>query len=257
MEEKGFSQGVLLHQAWKIFKSNWLFLIFVYLVGYAILLIPSFLQIYFNKPSAFFQGVFTVLSILVSLFIMLGWIKISLRLAKGEKRSFLDLFRGFPLILNLLVAQLLVLIVTIAATILTFALIASPGIILIAMSPGGFEGLILNNYWLALAAVGSFLLATFGMLLVFYNIILRFILVPYFIVDYYEGPIEAMKMSNRASRGVKWDLLSMLFITIVLVLLGLLFFVVGFFASIAISYLLYALAYNELVETTPWKSTFN
>lgn len=254
MEEKGLSPGMLLHQAWKIFKNNWFFLIAVFLIGYLIILIPTVLQVYINKPSAFLQGVFAIINILVSLFISIGWIKISLKLAKGEKRHFSDLFKGFTQILNLFVAELLVALAAVFAPLLTFFIIAAPGLYIANSVEGDLMPYLAENPISAIIAFVSIVLAVALSVIVFYLVVLRFMLVPYFVVDCYEGPIEAMKMSSRASKGVKWDLLALFFISLIILLFGLLFFFVGVIIALPIVYLAYALAYKELVETTPWQA---
>lgn len=257
MEEKGLSPGMLLHQAWAIFKKNWFFLIAVFFIGYLITLIPTFIQVYLNKPSAFMQGVFAILNIIVSLFILIGWIKICLKLVKGEKRSFLDLFKGFSQILNMFVADLLIMLVVIAVPLVTFFVLASPGLLIVYNIEGDIMQHAAANPLVAIIAVISFVLAFVCALIAMFVTVLKFALTPYFIVDCYEGPVEAMRMSNRASKGVKWDLLSLIFVTWILLMLGLFLFIVGVIVALPILYLSFALAYRELVETTRWQGLAN
>jgi uncharacterized membrane protein len=257
MEEKGLSPGMLLHQSWRIFKSNWFFLVTVFLVGFVILLIPSFLQVWINKPSAFMQGVFAILSILVSLFVTIGWIKVTLKLVKKEKRSFFDLFRGFPVILNLLVANIILFLLLVLVPLAIVALFSSPGIYMTFNNETEFAQTLAHKPYESLGALFSVL---FGFVLAgiaLFVIGLKFLLTSYFIVDCYEGPIEAMRMSNRASKGVKWDLLALLFLLFIIAFIGLLFFGVGLLVATPIIYLAYASAYCELVETTPWQGIGN
>lgn len=257
MEEKGLSPGMLLHQAWALFKKNWLFLITVFLVGYAVILIPSFLQIWYNKPGAFMQGVFAILGILFSLFVTIGWIKVTLKLVKGEKRSFSDLFKGFPLILNLLVADVLIVLSLIIIPTLIFLFFALPGIFIVSTQEGEIAQWGAHHPFLMIIAAISFLAGIVAAAFSFYYLFLSLILTPYFIVDCYEGPVEAMRMSYRASKGVKWDLFSIVFITIILFILGFLSFVLGVLVAAPLLYLVYALAYRELVETTRWQGIVN
>lgn len=257
MEEKGLSPGMLLHQSWRIFKSNWFFLIVVFAVGYAIILIPTILQIWVNKPSAFMQGVFAILSILVTLFVTIGWIKITLKLVKKEKRCFFDLFKGFPVILNLFVADLLIGLLVICIPLLIFLVAASPVIYISMSGDSNFAQTLLHNPYQSIGAFFSLVIGFVLAVIAFYIIALKLLLVPYFIVDCYEGPIEAMRMSSRASKGVKWDLFALFFLSIVIILLGLCFFGIGLLVAVPVMYLAYASAYTELVETTPWQGIGN
>lgn len=253
MEEKGLSPGLLLHKGWKLFKHNWLFLIVAFVIGYAIVLLPTFFQVWLQNPGALVLGICAIVNILLATYIKIGWIKISLKLAKGEPRSFLDLFRGFPLIFNLLVAELLVLIVTVVVPALVFLVVASPALFLIYFNGGEAANILGGDVLGVVVTIVSFVLAGVLSAVSLFNIVTRYFLVPYFVVDCYEGPIEAMKMSSRASEGVKWDLLALLFISMLVMALGFALFGVGIFVALPVLFIAYASAYYELIETTEWQ----
>jgi len=77
---------------------------------------------------------------------------------------------------------------------------------------------------------------------------IKFSLYPYFIVEKKLGPIEALKASSRATMGVKWDLFVLGMLLGLINLAGLLFFVVGLFATIPTSMVAYAYVYRRLTE---------
>lgn len=68
----------------------------------------------------------------------------------------------------------------------------------------------------------------------------------YFIVERGAGPIEALKLSSEATRGVKWDLLGFGFATGMVVVLGLLALVVGLVVAMPTVMIAQAYVYRML-----------
>lgn len=79
---------------------------------------------------------------------------------------------------------------------------------------------------------------------------LRYFLYGYFIVDKGAGPIEALKMSAKATMGAKWDLLGLVIVSILINILGFLCLIVGLFATIPTVVVANALVYRKLVAAT-------
>ena len=75
---------------------------------------------------------------------------------------------------------------------------------------------------------------------------LMFMFATFIVIERELGPIEAMKESNRITRGHKWNLLGFLLMLFLINLLGLLALVVGLLVSIPVSALAFAHAYRVL-----------
>ncbi len=75
----------------------------------------------------------------------------------------------------------------------------------------------------------------------------KFIFFEYFIIDKGCGTIESLRRSWYLSQGSFWSLLGFSIITIVINILGLLFFGVGLFVSIPITYLAWTFVYRSLL----------
>lgn len=97
----------------------------------------------------------------------------------------------------------------------------------------------------ALILLGGFLLLIFPM--VIWG--LRYSLVGYFIVDRQVGPIEALRLSARATQGAKWDLLGLYLVSMIISLLGFVT-VLGSFITLPTMWIANALAYRYLVRQT-------
>lgn len=79
----------------------------------------------------------------------------------------------------------------------------------------------------------------------------RFSLYPFFILDKNMGPIESLGAASRASRGKCWFLFLLFLCTLLLNLLGCLFFGIGLLITMPISALAWALVYRKLTRSEP------
>lgn len=256
MEEKGLSISILFHRAIQGFYNHWILLIFTSITAWIVFSLSTVIELYLDKPSPIIVALLEILETLLGAWVFLGLLKIYLKIVKGKKPEFLDLFRGFPMILNYIVSQIL-LILTIFTTIATifFVLIGPFWIHSLVEGYDVTEWLTWLNQlprpydyfssWISFVGITLFLAPIFWLFV-------RFLMMPFFIVDYYEGPIEALKMSYKATKGVFWDLLSLVFVSIILIYLGFVVFGIGLTVAFPITYLMLAYAYYELVETTNW-----
>lgn len=274
MEEKGLSTGLLLKKSCRIFLRNWLIVIFTLVVSMAILSLPMLIEYLLAKPSSLVIALLQLGKTLFSVWMFLGLLKIYIRLAKEEKPSFFDLFRGFPMILNFLVSKIIflvllfvvLLVATLAGEILFFineklflgnpfpgiddwiATVSSPFVTIpneaLTFLSNAFDSL--DQF----IRILPFTVIFFG---AFIWMTCRFLLMPFFIVDYYEGPIEALKMSARASKGAIWDIMLLIFAVFLLFLIGQALLGIGLIVALPLGLIALSLAYTELVETTTWE----
>jgi uncharacterized membrane protein len=75
---------------------------------------------------------------------------------------------------------------------------------------------------------------------------LMFMFATFIVIDRELGPIEAMKESNRLTKGYKWSLLGFILVITLLNLLGLIALVVGLLVTIPVSWLALVHAYRTL-----------
>lgn len=83
---------------------------------------------------------------------------------------------------------------------------------------------------------------------------LMFMFAPFIVIERELGPIDALKESNRVTRGHKWTLLGLVGLLILINILGVLALVVGLLVSIPVSTLAFVHAYRILaghVEPRP------
>ena len=75
---------------------------------------------------------------------------------------------------------------------------------------------------------------------------LKYLFVPYLILDKNMGVKQAMKTSGQMTNGIKWQLFSMYIAIFALNILGLIALVVGIIVTSLVSSLAYILLYNDL-----------
>lgn len=93
-------------------------------------------------------------------------------------------------------------------------------------------------------AVGFLLLIVPGIIFA-----LMFLFTTFIVIDRQLGPIEAMKESNRITRGHKWRLLGLLLLLTLINILGLMALGLGLLISIPVSSLAFTYAYRTLSGT--------
>jgi hypothetical protein len=74
----------------------------------------------------------------------------------------------------------------------------------------------------------------------------RFGLYPYFIIDHGAGPIQALKMSSRATEGAKWDIFGFILVSLSLFMLALVPALLGLFVIIPVLNVAWASIYRRL-----------
>jgi uncharacterized membrane protein len=103
------------------------------------------------------------------------------------------------------------------------------------------------NYFAATIVVGiAIILGLFLLIVPGIIFALMFMFATIIVIDRERGPIEAMKESMRVTRGHKWSLLGLALVLVLLNVLGLFAFVVGFLVSIPVSLLAFMHAYRSL-----------
>lgn len=71
----------------------------------------------------------------------------------------------------------------------------------------------------------------------------------FFILDQGVGPIESFKLSARATEGKRWHLFWFFMLCVLILLLGVIFFVVGLFVAIPVTLIAIVLVYRKLLKS--------
>lgn len=146
-------------------------------------------------------------------------------------------------------------IISIVATIL--GMILSIGWIKILIKLTSGKKAELEDLWGSVDRVIPYFIATFAVgIVVFLGFLLfiipgfyfaiKYMFVPYLIIDKNLSIGEAFSKSSQMTDGIKWQLVAMWFATFVLNILGLLAFIVGVVITSVVTSLAYAKLYNSL-----------
>lgn len=115
-------------------------------------------------------------------------------------------------------------------------------------------------FWRYLGTVILYTLVMWGGLLLFIvpGIIwaIQFGLATYYAVDKGLGPVEALKASSRATKGVRLDLLGLGILAMLMFYAGFLCFFVGAFVTYPLMMIVFALVYRQLLAQTPELAEF-
>jgi len=176
---------------------------------------------------------------LISVVLTMGYINLTLDAARNKQVYYKTILNQVSLrkALRLIMAQLRVLLMFLPFIFLSVVPL------LIALSLQAFPlGSVTPEGWLL--AIFAFLLFSIpGIILA-----LKYSMVPFVLVDLDKTPSEAMKMSRKLTKNVKFKLLGFWFVSGLVTMLGFLVFGVGVIpASIVVS-LAYAYVYNKIYE---------
>jgi len=127
MDEKTFSIGDAVGFGWETTKNNLGFLILAVLILWIVSAIPGGLQspFYMSRGAAAVAGIiFSLLSIVVGVFVNMAQIRIGLRFCSGETADFEDLYNEYPKFVDMLIGMILYGLIILAG----FILLIIPGI---------------------------------------------------------------------------------------------------------------------------------
>jgi len=127
MDEKTFSIGDAVGFGWETTKNNLGFLILAVLILWIVSAIPGGLQspFYMSRGAAAVAGIiFSLLSIVVGIFVNMAQIRIGLRFCSGETANFEDLYNEYPKFVDMLIGMILYGLIILAG----FILLIIPGI---------------------------------------------------------------------------------------------------------------------------------
>lgn len=123
---KSFDIREVLEKAIAEFKKNWKFLVAVFVISAGVNFLLSFIGSFLSEQHAAVRIVFNLFSIVVQIVLNLGLIRIYLKVVKGEKTQFSDLYADYQKSLIYFAASL----VSSVLIVLGIVLLIIPGIVL-------------------------------------------------------------------------------------------------------------------------------
>ena len=125
MATNSFTVTEALSYGWNTFRSNWQFLLIVFVILVSIGMLPGYLQTWAKENMPSISFVISIVSWVVQMVTGIGVIVICLKFVDGKKPVIADIYQHYPLLLNYFLGSLLYGLVVIAGLILLIV----PGII--------------------------------------------------------------------------------------------------------------------------------
>ncbi len=125
MATKDFSISEALTYGWETFKTNWQFLLVVFVTIIAIGMIPNYLHDWARENLPAISFLFSIIGWLVQMVTGIGVVVICLKLVDGKNPKFKDIYSHYNLLLNYFLGSLLYGLVIIGGLILLIV----PGVI--------------------------------------------------------------------------------------------------------------------------------
>ena len=242
MSHKRFVIGDVLGFGWRVMTANFWFFIGLALAAGAIKMLPNIidnliteLSFFVPVPVLILVNLLTsVIGLFISTIVGIGFIKIALRFCDARKPPFGTLFDFKGCFWRYVGTSILhFLIVMVGSPLFIVPLI----VLLVA---GGKVSL------LPVVLIGFSL---FFFLAIFLTI--KYGLCQYFVIDKGLGPLQAIKVSGRTTKGAMWQLFGFSILCALIILLGLLCLIVGVLAAYPIVMVANALVYRHLAAQTP------
>lgn len=107
MELQGFSISSTFREAWKIYKSRWVFLSAIFLFSLLLPLIPQLLQMMLPENATFSRLLIGLIHLFLMVVATMGFLAITIKVARQEESSWSDFFQVVPLFPSFLWGQIL------------------------------------------------------------------------------------------------------------------------------------------------------
>jgi len=212
-----FSKKEAISTGWELLKKHLGFMI----LAYGVIIVTVLLQS--NIEQIIGSGVISfnimIISYLLLFLLAIGLIKILLELYDGNKVELTDLFKNYEQYFNYIICSLLVSLMTVGIPIFFIT------------------GMVKAIQYQSL--FGSFIAISGLVLSIFFSIVwgLKYQYAPYLVIDKSMKPLEAIKKSGKITYGHKVNLFLFWFVSIGILILGLMCCCIGIFpAGIVMSF---------------------
>ncbi len=228
--DQGFSVGTCLKRAWSAYKQNWIFLVVITVVLIMFPSSPNLLIFFLFKPSAYTITMINLAQLVLTVYLLLGYYHVALRLGGGQPVRLYDPFSCFPSVLNYIFAKLFFAVLFIAWSLINYIPYIVEMIVQFGWEKANIH-MMIDNFvnglftfnpiytfyaWLTseVTDLRSILLILHSTIYTFVSVwlFLAFWFVPFVLVDHTMGPIDAMKESYKIIKGSKWDLFALLLV---------------------------------------------
>lgn len=218
-----------IRDGWKCAKQHFIVSLGLVLAYMAVCGLMGFL------PSTGFMGmVCGLLSFVVSMIWTLGIVRLSIDVVDGEEPRFGVFSDVIPFLINFLLMSVIMLIFIIVPLLLIVAVGAvACSVSVTTLMSGHVSALSAIWLWLVVAFIPAIYVS------------IRFFFAPYLLVDRGVGPVEALKMSWKATDPIQLKMLLFLVLSFVVVVLGFICFIVGLFVSMIVLYYAQASLYRQ------------
>ncbi len=231
---KKINIGEIISAGWKITSSNFLSLLgllLVLLVVNIVLSVPS--DILETKELTLGLVVYNILVSVIGMIMGMGLIKIVLDVVSGGKVEFMKLFTTYKNFLNYFLSSLLLTVIIV----LPLAVVIGAGVASVVLT---------NKNSVAMIVAGLLCIAAI-VYIIYMSIRLSFN--KYFIIDRGVGPVEALKLSYKATNGQVTKLIVLQLALIGINLIGILLVLLGLLFTIPLTMVISAVTYKQLVSS--------
>jgi hypothetical protein len=231
---KKINTGEIIKASWKMTSDNFLGLLGTLGIVVAINIILSVPNSIFenNKEMSLFVLVYSVAVSVFGVVIGMGLVRIILDVVSGQKIEFKKLFTTYKPFWKYLLSSILLSII-----------ILTPLLVIFGLGMAGF--LILGKSSGAMVAIGFFAIAAVAYL-IYMSVRLAFN--RYFVIDRNSGPLEAIKLSYKATKGQVIELIIFQLALFGINLLGALLLFVGLLFTIPLTMVASAMVYRQLAS---------
>jgi len=232
-----FSKKEAIGAGWELMKKHFGFMI----LAYGVIMVTVLLQS--NIEQVIGPGVISfniaIISYLLLFLLIIGLMKILLKLYDGNKTELADLFNNYEQYFNFIICFLLVSFLTIGIPIIFIS-----GIVMAFQYQSLFGTLIMTIGLVFSAILGI----VFG---------LRYQFATYLVIDKNMKPLEAMKKSGKITYGHKMNLLLFWFVSLGMIILGLLCCCIGILPARILLSFAYIHIYRKLLADNVEQNKFN
>lgn len=185
------------------------------------------------------NGVMGTIASLISMFVSLMWslgiVRLTIDVVDGEEPRFGVFGETMPRLLQyLILAIIMSVIMLIPAGIILVVGAVTCGVSLTTLAAYDMTAISALSLWILLACVPVIYLS------------IRFYFAPYLLVDRGVGPVEALKMSWKASYAVQGRIFLFVLLALLIMIIGLMCFIVGVLVSMIITMYAQAALYRQV-----------
>lgn len=229
-----FKIGKVVSFGWERVKKKWKFLVIAQIVSLAVMGLTQGMLVLVPEGQVGLVVGLTIVGTLVSMVVQVGWLGVALRIAAKKKVVYKDFIPQASVVWMVFLMGLTVGIGMFLAWLLAGGVVITLGLLT--------AGLFKDMAWMWLGLVVAILALVAAT--VFVSVRIR--LAQWVIVDRQIGPLEALVLSWKMTRGHVWKLIGLGLLLVLINALGAILLLVGLLVTIPLSLIVEARVYREL-----------